>query len=64
MRRSLNLYRRMELLEDRLAPVGDPLIIEVQFVSADKSIVGGFQARVDRAPGPAKRSRAGVRSYR
>ena len=52
MRRSLNLYRRMELLEDRLAPVGDPLIIEVQFVSADKSIVGGFQVEEARLATP------------
>jgi hypothetical protein len=53
------------MLEDRLAPGGEPLIINVQFVSAvDKSDVSCFQARVDRGPGPAKRSKAGVRSYR
>ena len=60
-----SLYRRMQQLEDRLVPGGEPLIIEVQFISAvDKSIVGGFQATVDQGPGTAKRSRAGVRSYR
>ena len=65
MRMPRNLYRRMEMLEDRLAPGGEPLIINVQFVSAvDKSNVSCFQARVDRGPGPAKRSKAGVRSYR
>jgi hypothetical protein len=64
MRRPLSLSRRIELLEDRLTPVGEPLIIEVQFVTADKRIVGGFQVRVDPALGPAKSSRAGVRSYR
>ena len=42
-----NLYRRMEQLEARLAPGGEPLIINVQFVSAvDKSVTGGFQALI------------------
>jgi hypothetical protein len=43
----------------RLAPVGKPLIINVQFVSAvDKSSVGSFQVRVDRGPGLAKSGQA------
>ena len=42
-----SLYRRMEQLEARTAPAGEPLIINVQFISAvDKSVTGGFQARI------------------
>jgi hypothetical protein len=58
-----NLYRRMEQLEARLAPGGEPLIIDVQFISAvDKSVVGGFQARVQQ-PGRAGKTSV-IKQYR
>lgn len=42
-----NLYRRMERLEARLVPAGDPLIINVQFVSAvDGRVVNQLEVRV------------------
>ena len=42
-----NLYRRMERLEARLVPAGDPLIINVQFVSAvDGQVVNQLEVRV------------------
>ena len=59
-----SLYRRMEQLEARTAPAGEPLIINVQFISAvDKSVTGGFQARIPQL-GPATRTSVAVRSYR
>jgi hypothetical protein len=33
-----NLSRRSERLETRLMPAGEPLVIEVQFVSSDGSV--------------------------
>jgi hypothetical protein len=60
-----NLYRRIEELEARAAPTGEPLIINVEFVSpVDRRIVGGFQVRVDRGPDPANPRRAAFRRYR
>ena len=59
-----SLYRRMEELEDRLAPVSEPLVIDVRFVAADKSIVGGFQTIVHHEPGQTKKSRPASRGYR
>ena len=57
-----NLYRRMEQLETRLAPAGEPLIINVQFISAvDKSVVGGFDARVQQ---PATAKLGVIKQYR
>ena len=58
-----SLYRRMELLEDRLAPPGEPMIINIQLISADKSVTREFQMQVQQ-PGPPTSSRLGVRSYR
>ena len=40
------LYRKMEQLEARLAPAGEPRVIEVQFVSADGSVVATFPVQV------------------
>jgi hypothetical protein len=54
----------MEELEDRLAPVSEPLVIDVRFVAADKSIVGGFQTIVHHEPGQTKKSRPASRGYR
>jgi hypothetical protein len=43
-------------LEARRAPAGEPLIINVQFISAvDESATGGFQARIPQL-GPARNS--------
>jgi hypothetical protein len=53
----------MELLEDRLAPPGEPMIINIQLISADKSVTREFQMQVHQ-PGPPASSRLGVRSYR
>ena len=56
-----NLHLRIEQLEARAASAGEPLIIDVQFISAvDKSVTGGFHARIAQ-PGPAKRQ---LNSYR
>jgi hypothetical protein len=42
--------------ESGLVPGGEPLIIDVQFISAvDRSIVRGFQARIPQL-GPARNS--------
>jgi hypothetical protein len=52
----------MEQLETRLAPAGEPLIINVQFISAvDKSVVGGFDARVQQ---PATAKLGVIKQYR
>jgi hypothetical protein len=47
--RSLTL--RLERLESRLVPAGEPMVINVHFVSADGSRVGGVRYTVPRAGG-------------
>lgn len=38
---SKNLSRRLERLEARLIPAGDPMAIQVRYVSPDRSVVDG-----------------------
>jgi hypothetical protein len=45
------LARRLERLETRLVPDGEPLVIQVRFVSPDGSRVDGPQFTVPRAGG-------------
>ena len=53
-----NMARRLERLEARLVPAGEPLVIQVHFVSPDGSRVAGPRFTVPRA---AARPRLGDR---
>ena len=46
-----SLTRRLERLETRLLPAGEPLVIQVHFVSPDGSRVDGPRCTVPRAGG-------------
>ena len=46
-----NLARRLERLETRLVPAGEPLVIQVHFVSPDGSRVDGPRFTVPRPGG-------------
>jgi hypothetical protein len=46
-----NLARRLERIETRLMPAGEPLIIQVQFVSTDGSRVEGPRFTISGAGG-------------
>ena len=48
---SRNLSRRLKRLETRLMPAGEPLIIQVQFVSPDGSLVDGPRFTIPDAGG-------------
>ena len=48
---SRNLARRLKMLESRFVPNGEPLVIQVQFVSLDGSHVDGPRFTVPRAGG-------------
>ena len=60
---SRTLSRRLERLEARMIPAGEPLVYEIQFVSAvDRSITSRLQVRCEGAPGSARLARPGRRS--
>ncbi|MGD0522833.1 MAG: hypothetical protein ABSA48_16370 [Terracidiphilus sp.] len=46
-----SLVRRLERLETRLIPAGEPVVINVHFVATDGSRVGGVRFTVPRAGG-------------
>jgi hypothetical protein len=48
-----NLLRRLEELEARTAPTGEPVIVEVMYVSPDGTEALGFRAELPTSPGPA-----------
>jgi hypothetical protein len=55
-----NLARRLERLETRLVPEGEPLVINVHFVSTDGSRVGGVRFTIPRAGGRPGQYRKGL----
>ena len=48
---SRNLSRRLERLETRLMPAGEPLVVEVQFVFTDGSRIEGPRFTIPDAGG-------------
>jgi hypothetical protein len=47
---SRNLSRRLKRLEARAMPDGEPMVIEVQFVSPDKVVTGSLLIEVAALP--------------
>jgi hypothetical protein len=57
------LAKRLERLETRMIPAGEPLVYEIQFVSAvDRSITSRLQVRCEDAPGSARLAKPGRQS--
>ena len=48
-----NLLRRLEELEARTAPTGEPVIVDVMYVSPDGTGELGFRAELPTSTGPA-----------
>jgi len=48
---SRNLARRLERLETRLVPAGEPLVVQIHYVSPDGSRVDGPRFTIPRAEG-------------
>jgi hypothetical protein len=48
---SRNLSKRLERLEERMLPAGEPLIVQIQFVSPDGTVEDGPQVIVPGAGG-------------
>jgi hypothetical protein len=61
-----NLTRRLERLETTVMPTSttrNPVVIELQFVSAEKVVTGSMSIEVD-LPARQSRSRVGDEGYR
>jgi hypothetical protein len=63
------LSKRLQRLKTRIMPVGEPVIIQVQYISADGSVEDGPRISVPGAGGRRvgkgpRQEAAGIRSYR
>ncbi len=47
---SRNLSQRLKRLEARLMPAGEPMVIEVQFVSVEKVVTGSLLIEIAPVP--------------
>ena len=62
---SRTLSKRLERLETRMVPAGEPLVIQIEFVSPDGSVEEGPRITVQGAGGRRlEKRRSAVRSYR